>query len=139
MQNCKFYGIYTHSSPEIPIDGVPVTITYMSIDFFEINDGVASARGRISIMDYYERCGGEDPWVATGILKDSVFFWTVLRKTPSPTDFCFYSKDGEPLFTLWEYVNREMKKFIASKLEYVSDCIRQNPSATQVVDRPRVR
>jgi hypothetical protein len=139
MQNCRVYDIYTHSSPEIPIGDAPVTITHMSIDFFEINDGVASARGRISIMDYLERCGGEDPWVATGILKDSVFCWTVLRKTPSPTDFCFCSKGGEPLFTLSEHVNREMKKFIASKLQYVSDCLRQNPSATQVVDRPRVR
>lgn len=134
MQNCKIYSIYTHSSPEIPIGDLPVTITYMAIDLFEISGNKASARGNVSIMDYIENCPGDDPWVATGILRGESFCWTVLRKTPSGDDFCFCSKGGEPLFTLSEPVNRAIKEFIVSKLKYVVAGLQQNPSATRIVD-----
>lgn len=137
MNNHKVRYIYTYSGPEVPIGDAPVTATRMTIDKLEVKDGTASAEGRFSIMDHMEGCPGDDPWVATGILEGQKFHWIVKRKTPDAHDFCFNGKDGEPLFTLLSSVNDAIKAFVATKLDYVIVELEKNPSATNIVDKPK--
>jgi hypothetical protein len=110
----------------------------MTIDKLEVNGIIASAEGTFSIMDHFEGCPANDPWMANGTLEGQKFSWIVRRKVPGPGDFCFESKEGEPLFTLSGSVNDAIKVSITKKLDYVIAELEKDPSITKIEDKPKI-
>ena len=129
---------YEWRGPEKPLGSSLVTAKHMSIQEIEDDGTTLFAKGKFTFYDHVEGCDSEDPWIATVIFAEGKLKWAVRRQDPQPKEFVFTSKSGEPLFTLSDKINVAIKVFIADKLTWIVEHIRDNPDKNIVlVDQPK--